>query len=40
MVEFYYKLTVARMAEGMSRESALAKVPLKYRAQVQELLDN
>lgn len=40
MVEFYVKLTRARIQEGMEKEAALAKVPKKYREAVREALDD
>lgn len=39
MVAFYLKLTKSRIAEGMSREEALAKVPAKWRDAVAAALD-
>ena len=39
MIEFYVKLTRARIEGGMSKESALAKVPKKYREAVREALE-
>lgn len=40
MVEFYLKLTRNRIANGMDREEALAKVPEKWREAVEERLDD
>lgn len=39
MVEFYVKLTEARIKNGMEKETAIAKVPIKYRDEVREVLD-
>ncbi len=39
MIEFYVKLTRARIEGGMSKEAALAKVPKKYREAVREALE-
>lgn len=40
MIDFYVKLTKARIEGGMSREAALAKVPKKYREAVREALED
>lgn len=40
MVEFYVKLTEARIKEGTDKETAIAKVPTKYREAVREALEN
>lgn len=40
MVEFYLKLTRKRIEDGMSREEALLKVPVKWREAVRERLDD
>ena len=40
MIDFYAKLTRARIDGGMSKETALAKVPKKYRKAVREALEN
>lgn len=39
-VEFYTKLTRARIDAGMDKEEALLKVPAKYREAVREALEN
>lgn len=39
MIDFYTKLTRARIAEGMAKETALAKVPANYRAAVRAAID-
>lgn len=38
-VEFYTKLTRARIEGGMDKETALLKVPAKYREAVREALE-
>ncbi len=40
MVDFYVKLTLARIRDGMDKETALAKVPAKYREAVREAIEN
>ena len=40
MIDFYVKLTRARIEGGMSKEAALAKVPKKYREAVREALED
>ena len=40
MIDFYVKLTKARIDGGMSKEEALLKVPKKYREAVREALEN
>lgn len=40
MIDFYIKLTKARIEGGMSKEAALAKVPKKYREAVREALED
>lgn len=40
MIDFYVKLTKARIEGGMSKEAALAKVPKKYREAVREALED
>lgn len=40
MIDFYVKLTRARIKDGMSKEAALAKVPKKYREAVREALED
>ncbi len=39
MVEFYLKLTKKRIADGMDKEEALSKVPLKWREAVRAALE-
>lgn len=39
MVEFYVKLTLNRMENGMTKEAALAKVPAKWRDAVRQALE-
>lgn len=39
MLDFYIKLTKARIDQGMDKETAIAKVPAKYREAVREALD-
>lgn len=39
MVEFYLKLTLSRIEKGMSKDEALAKVPIKWREAVEAALD-
>ena len=39
-VEFYTKLTLARIKNGMDKETALSKVPSKYRQAVREAIEN
>lgn len=39
MVKFYVTLTKARIEQGMDKETALSKVPAKYRDAVREALD-
>ena len=40
MIDFYVKLTRARIEGGMSKEAALVKVPKKYREAVREALED
>lgn len=40
MVEFYVKLTKNRIANGMTKEEALGKVPVKWRAAVEAALED
>lgn len=40
MVEFYLKLTVNRIKNGMDPEEAIAKVPVKWREAVRQALEN
>lgn len=39
MLKFWIDLTKARIADGMSKETALAKVPVKYREAVRKALE-
>lgn len=39
MVDFYLKLTKKRIADGMDKETALSKVPIKYREAVRAALE-
>lgn len=40
MIAFYVKLTKARIEGGMDKETALAKVPAKYREAVRKALED
>ena len=40
MIDFYVKLTRARIEGGMDKETAISKVPKKYRQAVREALDD
>lgn len=39
MVEFYLKLTKSRIEGGMDKETAIAKVPAKWREAVRQALE-
>ena len=39
MVDFYLKLTKKRIEDGMDKETALSKVPAKYREAVRAALE-
>ena len=39
MLKFWIDLTKARIADGMDKEAAIAKVPVKYRAAVRKAIE-
>lgn len=40
MLKYWINITKARIADGMDKEAAIAKVPVKYRAAVREALED